>query len=183
MSAPLGRAPSLTARSSFRKTEGKSSGLTGLKRKRAAWKARKSSLPQAIGLTYCAFFHLRIDTPPRIRYNKEAVRGVAHPVERVVWDHEARSSSLRTSTSGIPPRAIRALTFVDARTFLPARERYLFVWPSQIFGWDLASGLSFSRFSFILKAGTCAGTKCPREITLENPGANPEGTSAECKER
>ena len=98
MSAPLGRAPSLTARSSFRKTEGKSSSLTGLKRKRAAWKARKSSLPQAIGLTYCAFFHLRIDTPPRIRYNKEAVRGVAHPVERVVWDHEARSSSLRTST-------------------------------------------------------------------------------------
>lgn len=35
-------------------------------------------------------------------YNKGAkaeYRGVAHLVERLVWDQEARSSSLRTSTS------------------------------------------------------------------------------------
>ena len=52
-----------------------------------------------------------VNTPPdfsvltlaaRWGYNKEAkaeYRGVAHLVERLVWDQEARSSSLRTSTN------------------------------------------------------------------------------------
>ena len=100
----------------FRNSEKKTACLAKFKPVKVVW---PQFWPVLWELQFHKFFHLR---------------GVAHLVERLVWDQEARSSSLRTSTKKRPFLRLKTLengrffiilhNFLFCRKFWPQFDQY-----------------------------------------------------------